>query len=155
MNSLDIDIDKRAVERAMKRAPGVTKRKLNAWITRTAFMAQREGKQEVPPNVDTGELESSIQTTFGNFKATTRPTAKYAIWIHRGRKAGSRMPPFQEGSNLYRWATKRGMPPFVVARSIAAKGTKANPFMDKAYRKVKPNAERDAKRMLAEIVREI
>jgi hypothetical protein len=47
------------------------------------------------------------------------PNALYRI---RGRKAG-KMPPYGPGTELAAWAEKYGIPPYLVARSIARQGT--------------------------------
>jgi hypothetical protein len=152
--NVSIEVDTRALRQAMEQAPAKVKLGLNTWIRTTALMTEREAKIDVPPNVDTGQLQSSIHTMFGDLTATVKPTAKHAIFVHEGRRPG-KMPPFQEGTQLNRWATKKGMNPFLVARCIGRKGTKKNPFMDKAYRTVKPTAEREAQLMLTNIVRSI
>lgn len=150
--NLTIDVDHKALETAMKRSPITIKGKVETWIYRTALMTEREAKRQVPPNVDTGRLESSIHTNLGVMRATVKPQAKYAMYVHEGRRPG-KMPPFQPGSDLNTWATKRGMNPFLVARSIGRKGTKGNPFMDKAFKIVRPRAQRDAQILLGDIVR--
>lgn len=151
---LDIQVDSKQLQAALNASPQKVKAGLNAWIYRTALRTEREAKIHVPPRVDTGQTQSSIHTSFGNLKATVKPTAKHAIFVHEGRRPG-KMPPFQEGTALNTWARKKGMNPFLVARSIGLKGTKGNPFMDKAYKIVKPQADRDAETTLASIVRSI
>lgn len=152
--NLTIDVDAKALTAALNKAPAKVTAALNLWIEKTAFRTEREAKQQVPPHIDTGTLQSSIHTQIGNLKATVTPNAKYAKFVHDGRRPG-KMPPFKEGTDLNRWATKKGMNPYLVARSIGKKGTKPHKFMDKAYKIVKPLADRDAKLLLTEIVRSI
>lgn len=152
---LSIQVDAREVRNAMHKAPGVVRSGLTKWVNRTAALSERTAKTNVPPHVDTGRLENSISIDrSGTLSAAVKPHAKYAVFVHEGRRPG-RMPPFQPGTELNRWATKRGMNPFLVARSIGRKGTKPHKFMDKTYRTVKPLAERDASRTVEEIVRSI
>jgi hypothetical protein len=153
--NLTIDIDAKALIAALEKAPVKINAGLNDWISKSAFRTTREAKLQVPPNIDTGRLQNSIHTTIGNLKAVVKPTASYALYIHEGRKPGGKLPPYQEGTQLNRWATKKGMNPYLVARSIARNGTKPNRFMDKAFTSVKPLADRDASRILEEIVRSI
>lgn len=82
---------------------------------------------------NTGNLRRSIQ------KRASTPTRgvvgvgeKYGYVVEKGRKPGS-MPPV---APIERWAaTKLGKPGlgFIIARSIARKGTKAQPFMESAF----------------------
>lgn len=152
--NISVDIDTSQLRQAFSKAPIVVGGKINVWVHKTAFMTEREVKQQIPPNVDTGQLQNSVHVIPGNMRAEVKPMSKHAIYVHEGRRPGS-MPPSGEGTQLNRWATKRGLNPFLVARSIGRKGTKANPFMDNAYRIVKPRAERDAKILLDGIVRGI
>lgn len=50
-------------------------------------------------------------------------TAHAAEYRIRGRGPG-RFPPYQEGTPLAKWAAATGIPAFLVAKSIAEKGTK-------------------------------
>lgn len=152
--NLTVNTDARTLASAFHRAPAKVTRHINVWIQKTAFRVEREAKKQVPPNVDKGQLQSSIHTTIGHLKAVVRPTAKHAIWVHKGRMPGS-MPPWGEGTQLNDWARRKGIPAFLVAKSIQRKGTKANKFMDKAYKIVKPTADREAHKTLVEIVRSI
>lgn len=150
-----IETDTRELRAAFHRAPIVVKTKLEGWIYKTSMRTERAAKQHIVPNVDTGQAQSSIHTRLGPLRAEVKPTAKHSLWIHQGRRPGGKLPPFGEGSALNSWARRKGINPFVVARSIARKGVKANPFMDKAYKEVRPAAERDGRDVLNEIVRGI
>lgn len=152
--NLVIDVDTRELRRAFAKAPLVVGTKLNAWIHTTTLRTERSAKQHVPPSVDTGQLQSSIHSRFGHLRGEVKPTVKHAIFVHEGRRPG-RMPPFQPGTALNSWATRKGMNPFLVARSIGRKGTKKNPYMDEAYQDVKPWANRHANDVLDDIVRAI
>lgn len=152
--NITLDVDSRELRQAFNAAPLVITTKVNTWIYKTALRTERSAKQHVPPHVDTGQLQSSIHTRVGNLRAEVKPTAKHAIFVHEGRRPG-RMPPSGPGTSLNSWATRKGMNPFLVAKSIARKGTKPHRFMDDAYKEVKPYAERDAQSLLGEIVRAI
>lgn len=151
----EIEIDARQLQAAMKKAPVKVLIGLNKWVAKTTFYTENVAKQLVPPSVDTGQLLNSIKTRITNLKGEVKPTAKHAIFVHEGRRPGAAMPPYKPGTALNRWATKRGIPPFLAARSIKQKGIQPNPFMDEAYRIVKPQADRDASRTLNQIVSSI
>lgn len=152
--NLTVTVDARDLQRALAIAPQKVNFHLNKWVYTTTLRTEREAKTLVPPNVDTGQLQSSINSRFGNLKGEVSPTSKHAIFVHEGRKPG-RMPPFQEGTALNSWARRRGINPFVVARAIGRKGTKKNQFMHKAFASIKPKAEREAQTTLGNIVRSI
>lgn len=151
---LNIRVDSAEVERAYRRAPERVTRYLREWVEEVAAEVEREAKQAVPPRVDTGNLQDSIQTFFSpnRLNARVEPRAKYALWVHEGRDPGT-WPPFHEGSALWRWSNKKGIEPFLVARAIKQKGTEGHPFMEEAHNKVKPYSNRKATIALNKIVR--
>jgi hypothetical protein len=78
----------------------------------------------------TGTLKKSINRDLFPTYAKIYPTVKYGIYVHEGTRP--HWPPLIElkpGGSLYRWAQKKGIPVFLVARAIARKGTKAQPWM--------------------------
>jgi hypothetical protein len=152
--NMTVSVDARHLHEAMAAAPAKVHSGLNKWVNRVALMAEREAKLDIRPHVDTGRAQSSIHVIPGYLKAEVKPNVDYALFIHEGRRPG-KMPPWSRGTQLNRWATKRGMNPFLVARSIARKGIKKHPFMQQAYLTVKPTAEREASLILDEIVRSI
>lgn len=48
------------------------------------------------------------------------------IWIFREEDTVPHWAPWGEGSDLAKWSEERGIPAFLVARQIAAEGTKGN-----------------------------
>lgn len=76
---------------------------------------------------DTGRLASSIMSRYGPLHAEVGPSANYAIYLHQGTR-----PHWVPISKIGPWAKRHGLNPYAVQRSIAKKGTKANPFMDRA-----------------------
>lgn len=152
--NITVDVDARTLEAAVRRAPVVVLGELNNWVRKTAMRGERRMKEEAQDSVDTGRLQSSIHSTIGHLQGSVRPTAKHAPFVHDGRRPG-KMPPFREGTSLNSWARRRGIPPFLVARAIARRGTKPNKFVDRTYTAIKPIAEREAKETLSDIVRKI
>lgn len=64
------------------------------------------------------------------------PTKRYGLFVERGRRPG-RYPPI---AAIAGWARRHGIPPFLVARAIARKGTRAQPF-------VQPSLDRNRDRI--------
>lgn len=76
----------------------------------------------------TGNLVHSFREEISPLMARWFPTANYAAAVNDGSRP--HMPPYKsEGFNA--WATAHDMNPYLLARSISRKGTKANPFMDR------------------------
>lgn len=83
-----------------------------------------------PPIVNTGELARGIDVKKqSRLSYRVGADAKYSPFVEHGRSAG-RMPPV---AAIERWAsTKLGAPGagFAIARKIAQRGTKAQPFFE-------------------------
>lgn len=97
----------------------------------TALM-WREVKDTAPTAF--GDLKKSIAADVQGFSGRVRPTVQYAVFVHEGTRphwVPSRE--WKPGGALHRWATRKGIPPFLVARAIARRGTKARPWMRRAY----------------------
>lgn len=81
-----------------------------------------------------GDLKKSISADVQGFAGRVRPTVQYAVYVHEGTRPHW-MPSreWKPGGSLFKWATRKGIPPFLVARAIARRGTKARPWMRRAY----------------------
>jgi len=100
----------------------------------TAFLAG-ESAREAP--VDTGRLKQGITQKVTDTMGTVFTSGKsesYAKFVHQGTRPHSVDP-----STLEAWARRKGLNPYLVARSIRRKGTKANPFFTRA---VEQNAQK-------------
>jgi hypothetical protein len=120
---------------AFRRAPALVIGELNQAIHVSALVVQRMARKEAP--ADRGILRNSIKISFRPLSATVAPSgasAKYAVPVHEGSKP--HFPPIKaltgKEEALDLWARRHGIPAWAVARSIARKGTKANPFMQRA-----------------------
>jgi hypothetical protein len=82
---------------------------------------------------DTGRLAGSIThaITGGGANLTSKigPSVAYGLYAEKGRRPG-KMPPI---AAIAPWARRHGIDPFVLARSIARKGTKGKPYMLPAF----------------------
>lgn len=82
---------------------------------------------------DTGRLAGSITHAItgggANLTSTIGPSVAYGLYAEKGRRAG-KMPPI---AAIAPWARRHGIDPFVLARSIARKGTKGRPYMLPAF----------------------
>lgn len=83
----------------------------------------------------TGTLKKSIRRDLYPTYAQIYPSIQYGLYVHEGTQP--HWPPLAEirpGGSIYRWAQKKGIPPFLVARAIAAHGTKPQPWMQEVAR---------------------
>lgn len=103
---------------------------------RTAMQAGSlliEGTARTLAPKDTGRLAGSIthQITGGGANLTSRigPSVAYGLFVEKGRGAGT-PPPV---SAIRGWATRHGINPYVLARAIGRRGTKARPYMLPAF----------------------
>jgi HK97 gp10 family phage protein len=107
-------------------SPALASRQLNNAIKKSIFYIQGKAKRNAP--VDVGFLRNSgFSTSFSTLKGTLRNKAPYAIFVHDGTA-----PHFPPIDAVTPWAERHGIPPFLVARSISFKGTKPNPFFERA-----------------------
>lgn len=97
-------------------------------MKKSLLLLERDAKIFAPSNE--GTLRKSIKTTLRPLEGAVLAMAKYAEFVHDGTKP--HMPPTDPGGSLDRWAKKKGIPTFLVARAIARRGTKAQPFFDEA-----------------------
>lgn len=156
---MEIQVDSEQVRTALLQAPVRIRTALNTWVQRWSLQSEREAKLYLGSHVSagaTGQTMSSIHTLTGDggLMATVKPTAKYAYWVHEGRKPG-RFPPYADGTPLSQWAKRMGMNPFLVARGIAKHGTKGIPFMKEAFDKVSPLAKADSDNVIADAIRSL
>ena len=72
-----------------------------------------------------GSITHKISGSGANLTSKIGPSTAYGVWAERGRGPG-RMPPI---AAVEGWARRKGINPYVLARSIARKGTKPRPYM--------------------------
>lgn len=137
-------------------APRTARGRLLTAMRRSVRTAERTMKKEAP--VDTGRLRSTIKTKVKDggtlFKSTEGwiyPTVKYAEYVETGRKAG-KFPPTKA---LEGWARRHGIPTYLVARAIATKGIKPNPFVARTKTKTANDIKSEFRQALRDIALKI
>jgi HK97 gp10 family phage protein len=124
--------------------PDVMLRYARIMLDKSTLTIERDAKQLAPSNE--GTLRKGIMSTIYPLYSKVISTAEYSIYVHEGTRP--HFPPIQPGSSLDRWANKKGIPTFMVAKAIAQKGTKAQPFMNDAMEKNQSTINEYAKEML-------
>ena len=99
-------------------------------LTRSVTKIQREAKDNAEQSKDTGSLQRNIKRTVRGLRGEVVAGSPHAIFVEEGTR-----PHFPPVAPLEAWAARKlGSPGlgFVIARSIARKGTPAQPFMQPA-----------------------
>lgn len=111
----------------------------------STMMIKQRARELVP--VDTGALRRSIRdVTRATDKSVTGivgTTMPYGAGVEFGTK-----PHWPPPGALDKWARKRGLNPYLVARAIAKKGTKPHPYMIPAFRELKDKIIQSFKRII-------
>ncbi len=121
----------------------------------SAKIVQQRSRRKVgsPPTVNTGELARSINyKSMGKLSIRVGADAKYAPFVEYGRGAG-RMPPV---APIERWAqTKLGArgAGFAIARKIARRGTKPQPYFFPAVEQSLAEIKRVFEQSIAKFVK--
>lgn len=111
---------------------------LRAYLTAGILRVEEEAKPLIPR--DTGYLARSLQSSVQDTEATLRTNAPHALYVHGpmdGRRKRTR-PHWPPIAAITPWARRHGMDPYLVARSIARKGTPLVPFLTLAVRQARP-----------------
>ena len=97
----------------------------------------------------------------GALRGVVASRAPYAGYVEFGRRPGGAMPPWREGSPLYRWVAYKLGPPdgsiervsFLVARSIARRGIPGRRMFARAFDENRSRIEGRIRELLDEIAR--
>lgn len=152
---IGIQVDDRKVQRMLTIAPQKIKAAKNEILNRGSIMTQAEMRVNAP--VFDGELRRSIRPKWQSADTVVVfSDSKHAPVMELGRKPGGRLPPYKEGTPLAKWVRIKmgqGVPPFLVARSIARKGTKGKHFAQKTYVTMKPAINSMASQIIAKTIK--
>lgn len=114
------------LQRNLSGAPGVLNDETRKAMTTGLLLLEAEQRRLAPR--DTGQLAGSIHHTItGSGAALTGrvgPQAKHGIYVEKGTR-----PHFPPIDAVRGWARRKGINPFLVARAIARRGTRAQPFV--------------------------
>ncbi|MFZ5621171.1 MAG: HK97-gp10 family putative phage morphogenesis protein [Pseudomonadota bacterium] len=147
--SLELTVDSRELQRAMLASPAILGKHLTRAIERVTLEMARDARRRAPKAFST--LTNSINSAMVSpVEGLVFAGADYARLVEEGTRGGSgRQPP---KDNLLDWIKVRRIQPddpamsqedlaYVFARSIARKGTPAQPFMKPAYEANRVKAE--------------
>lgn len=132
----------------MEKYPAISEKHVNRAINRSLVRILGQEKQQAP--VFTGNLRDNWRLDIGRFEGSLRSNAPYSAAVHEGTRP--HMPPI---SAIEVWARKKGLNPWAVAKSIAKKGTKANPFLKRAVEMEQENVNKEFAEALRSITKEL
>ena len=130
-------------------------------------MLSREVMTRTPVGAS-GNLRGSIYTEIKGenpsvLRGVVASRVPYAGYVEFGRRAGGAMPPWREGSPLYRWVVRNlesrdgdfESVAFVVARGIAWRGTRGYRMFARAFEDNQGRIEGRVRELVAEIARRV
>lgn len=103
--------------------PAIAEKHINQAIFNSLVRIRSGQKSEAPFGV-TGQLRDRWDIATQRFAGSLKSLVRYGGSIENGTR-----PHAVSAKVLMDWAAKRGLNPYAVAKSIAKKGTRANPFM--------------------------
>lgn len=154
--ALQITVDDRVVRRVFERAPAAATTRIRQLVESGAIDVQRQMMMRATSNVGvTGDYRRSIRYTVSpaSLSAEIGPHVPYAEPLENGSRP--HWVSVKPGSSLRKWADLKGINPYALQHSIAAKGTKAHPIVTETYQLMKPQVERQIARGLAQFVEEL
>lgn len=130
--------------------PAISEKHVNTAINRSLVRVLGAEKKEAP--VGTGNLRDNWRVDMSRFAGTLSSNAPYSMAVHFGSRP--HMPPATD-SFFQLWCRKKGLNPWAVARSIARKGTRPNPFFQRAVDSQQAQINGEFSNALDNIVKEI
>lgn len=114
-----------AIMKLAEKYPEVAEPEINNAINRSLLRIKREAVLNAPVGVSGAgdNLRDKWNIVLGRFEGSISSGKKYALGVEKGTA-----PHWVPTEQLKPWADKKGIPVFLVQRSIAKKGTRAQPF---------------------------
>jgi len=140
-------------QRGLQTATAATPAELRVAMVEATLIVEGEARRLAPR--DTGRLQGSISSRISGGGASivgeVGPSVAYGLYVERGTR-----PHWPPTAALGGWARRHGISPFAVARGIARKGTRAQPFVQPALEKNRGRVEavfmKVGARILAKVV---
>ena len=104
---------------------------VNSWIRKSILTIEWKAKEETP--VDVWVLRNAYRTRFWNLRWEIYNTAFYAKFVHDWTS-----PHAVSVEEIRKWATRKGLNPFMVAKWIKKRWTRSNPFMKRTMDATEP-----------------
>ena len=128
--------------------PEVSEAHINSAILRSLVRIWEKEKQEAP--VDTGNLRDRSKLDMKRFQGSLSSQMPYALAIENGSR-----PHFVAIEKIRPWAEKRGLNPWAIAKTIAKKGTRPNPFFKRTLEGAQEGVDIEFTKALSDIMKEL
>ena len=158
MEAYQIIVDTSGADRLFRKFQPELHQYLVKFYHRAGFLTQREMRIQAPRGVSGIGLRETITYDVKEGHVIISPKKKYgkydATVIELGRRPG-KMPPWKQEWNpdFYKWSKSKGIEPFVLARSIARKGTRPTHFVRNTKEAVEPRINRWANEVVRDFTK--
>lgn len=129
--------------------PGTSKKYIEAAIQHSLVRIYGEEKREAPFGIS-GNLRDNWRLQITDFAGTLTANAPYAAGVNNGTR-----PHAVSVTAITPWALKHGINPWALAKSIEKKGTKANPFFNRAVDRAEPGIKIEFQTALDDTMKEL
>lgn len=136
------------------RYPAISEKYVNRAIQRSLIRIQDKAKVNAPFGT-TGQLKNNWNLRTGRFQGSLSSNAQSGGYYYGTAVEFGTKPHFPPVDKLTLWAKRKGMNPYVLAKSISRKGTKANPFFSKSIKSSESDIDKEFERALDDILKEI
>lgn len=132
-----LTIDSEKIRHLYNVAPKITRKEVGAAVKKSSLAVMKAIMQTAP--VDRGLLRQSVSAEISESRGLVKPEAPYAEDVEFGRKPPVKITP-KERVGIMAWAKRKNLNPYAVLKSIARKGTKKNPFVERGFKRSRPQA---------------
>lgn len=134
--------------------PAVSEKHIGTAIQRSLIRIQDTAKTSAPFGTS-GQLRNNWDLRVGRYEGSLRSNAQAGGFPYGSAVEFGTRPHFPPVSALSLWAKRKGLNPFVIARSISRKGTKANPFFQNSIDAQRNNVAKEFDNALDAIIKEL
>lgn len=154
---MSVTIEIKGLDKLMKMAdkyPAIAEKHVNKAINRSLIMVMDDAKRNAPFGVS-GNLKQNWNLRMGRFEGSLSSGANSNGFYYGSAVEYGTRPHFPPISALSLWSRRKGLNPFVIARSISQKGTKANPFFSRAVKGRKGDIDAEFSKALTNIINDL
>lgn len=141
------------IREVFRQFPVIADEEIQNGLEKAGKLITKIEKGEVPIGVS-NQLRQSIMMKLIPNNVTIAPNKNYAVSVHEGTPPHY-VPVNNPRDPLRIWAISKGLNPYAVQKSIAKKGTKPNPFVERTVSKAEGEVRRIFSQVLENIIKRI
>ncbi len=134
--------------------PAISEKHVNKAINLSLLRIQGQATRNAPFGTS-GNLRNNWNIKMGRYEGSLSSGAREKGFSYGTAVEYGTRPHFVSANAISLWASRRGLNPYAVAKSIQKKGTKANPFFKKSAESQEGNIEKEFNKALSEILKEL